>query len=113
MKVLSSTRLGDTKMDVSDIVGSRFISQRCTNPLSPRYTMRVQSSLGHTSTQNTDANQVRFDPSFLLLSPRYTDANQVRFDQPLVTALYDDMRVQSSLGSTTMTRNGRPQTPKP
>lgn len=55
MKYLASSRFGDTKMDVSDINGSKFISTRCTNPLSPRYTMRVQSSLGHTSTQNTNA----------------------------------------------------------
>ena len=57
MKKLSESRLNDTKLNVTDIVGGRFVSQRCTNPLSPRYTMRVETSLGFNATSSSKPDE--------------------------------------------------------
>ena len=53
----------NTTLDVRDINGSRFRTSRQTNPLSPRYTIRVQSSLSMNS-----------DPMVSQLPPRAESA---------------------------------------
>ena len=42
-----SKRRPATSLDIQDIVGGKFVSNRNTNPLAPQYVMRCESSLGY------------------------------------------------------------------